>query len=207
MYFLQCGTPFIYQGQEIGMGNIRLKKVEDHKDVLTFNNYRLFSKTLHMSDEKFLDLSAKVNRENARTPVQWDDTENAGFTTGTPWFSVNENYHEINVAAQENDPDSLLNFYRQLTAYRKDNELVIYGKYKEYYRNSSDLYVYERRWKGEKLLVVCSFKEKPLHFKAPEQYDLSKGEIVLSNYKELSHKGNGFVTKPYEVRVYYFGKG
>ena len=206
MYFLQCGTPFIYQGQEIGMGNIRLKKVEDHKDVLTFNNYRLFSKTLHMSDEKFLDLSAKVNRENARTPVQWDDTENAGFTTGTPWFNVNENYHEINVAAQENDPDSLLNFYRQLIAYRKDNELVIYGKYKEFYPNSSELYVYERRWKGEKLLVVCSFKEKPVHFKAPEQYDLSKGEIVLSNYKDHPHKGNGFVTKPYEVRVYRFGR-
>ena len=204
MYFLQWGTPFIYQGQEIGMGNIKLDRVEDYKDVLTFNNYRLFKKLLHFSDEKFLELASKVSRENARTPVQWNSGENAGFTTGTPWFKVNENYKEINVEAQENDPDSLLNFYRKLNAFRRNNDLVVYGRYKEYYHSSSDLYVYSRKRKGERLLVVCSFREKPVRFKAPKDFDLSRGEIVFSNYKDLPHEGNGFVTKPYEVRVYHF---
>ncbi|MCR4614997.1 MAG: alpha-glucosidase [Clostridiales bacterium] len=204
MYLLQWGTPFIYQGQEIGMGNIRLDRVGDYKDVLTFNNYRLFSKLLHYSDEKFLDLAAKVSRENARTPVQWNSEKNAGFTTGEPWFKVNENYREINVEAQENDPDSLLNFYRKLIAYRRGNDLVVYGKYKEYYHSSSDLYVYERKRKNERLLVICSFREKPVKFKAPVNYDLSRGEVVFSNYKDCPIDGNGFVTKPYEVRVYHF---
>ena len=203
MYILQCGTPFIYQGQEIGMTNIKVDKVDDYKDVMTFNNWRLFKK-LGFSEKRYLKLASEVSRENARTPVQWNKSKNAGFTTGTPWFNINDNYKEINVEDAENDPDSLLNFYRKLINFRKGNELVIYGKYKEYYHANPNLYVYERVLDNEKLLVVCSFKEGSVKFKAPKGYDLSKGELVACNYKDAKIVDNGFVTKPYEVRVYKF---
>lgn len=203
MYMLQCGTPFIYQGQEIGMTNMNLKSVSECKDVSTFNNEKVFKK-LGMSDKAFLKLVNSVSRENARTPVQWNAQENAGFTSGTPWFGVNANYKEVNVEKEENDPNSLLNFYRKLIKFRKENDVVLYGKYKEYYPLSSSLYVYERRYGDKKLLVICSFKEKSVRFDAPKGYDLTKGELVLNNYSDNKIVNNGFVTKPYEVRVYLF---
>ena len=205
MYILQCGTPFIYQGQEIGMTNIRIDNVNDYKDVMTFNNYRLFKNILHLTEKQYLALSKRANRENARTPVQWDNSPNAGFTTGTPWFNINENYRQINVAEAESDPDSILNFYRKLINYRKGNELVIYGKYKEYFANRNDLYCYERVLNGEKLLVVCSFSEKNVKFTAPSGYKLSDGTLDITNYDNYTYKDNSFVMRPYEVRVYHFG--
>jgi len=203
MYIFQCGTPFIYQGQEIGMTNLNVKSVNEYKDVLTFNNWRLFKK-LGFSEKRFLKLASEVSRENARTPVQWNKEKNAGFTTGTPWFNINENYTEINVDDAEKDPDSILNFYRKLINYRKDNELVIYGKYKEYYHTNPNLYVYERVLNNERLLVVCSFRENSVKFTAPKGYNLEDGELVACNYSDNKIVKNGFVTKPYEVRVYKF---
>ncbi|MGN1348581.1 MAG: alpha-glucosidase [Acutalibacteraceae bacterium] len=206
MYILQCGTPFIYQGQEIGMTNIEVDRLSDYKDVMTFNNWRLFHNLLRYSEKKFLKLASQVSRENARTPVQWKNAENAGFTTGTPWFNVNKNYDTINVEDADKDPNSLLNFYRKLIHYRKGNELVIYGKYNELYKKSKDLYVYERVLDGERLLVVCSFTENGVRFTAPEGYELSKGELVISNYDTTPIFDNSFITRPYEVRVYHFAK-
>ncbi len=203
MYMLQCGTPFIYQGQEIGMTNVNLKRLDEFKDVLTFNNHNLFKK-LGYNEERFVNHANKVSRETARSPVQWSAEENAGFTTGTPWFNICDNYKEINVAEAEKDPDSMLHFYRKLIKFKKENEVAIYGKYKEYYAKSPSLYVYERVLGNEKLLIICSFKEKSIKFKAPAGYDLSKGELVLSNYNDNKIVNNGFVTKPYEVRVYKF---
>lgn len=203
MYMLQCGTPFIYQGQEIGMTNVNLKRLDEFKDVLTFNNYNLFKK-LGYNEERFVNHANKVSRETARSPVQWSAEENAGFTTGTPWFNICDNYKEVNVEEAEKDPNSILHFYRKLIKFKKENEVAIYGKYKEYYTNSSSLYVYERVLGNEKLLVICSFKENSVKFKAPSGYDLSKGELVLNNYSDNKIVNNGFVTKPYEVRVYKF---
>lgn len=203
MYMLQCGTPFIYQGQEIGMTNVNLTRLDEFKDVLTFNNHNLFKK-LGYNEERFVQHANKVSRETARSPVQWSAEENAGFTTGTPWFNICDNYKEINVEAADKDPDSILNFYRKLIKFKKENEVAIYGKYQEFYKNSSSLYVYERVLGNEKLLVVCSFKENSVKFKAPAGYDLTKGELVLSNYCDNKIVNNGFVTKPYEVRVYKF---
>ena len=203
MYMLQCGTPFIYQGQEIGMTNVNLSKLDEFKDVLTFNNVKLFKK-LGYNEERFVQHANKVSRETARSPVQWSAEENAGFTTGTPWFKICDNYKEINVETADKDPDSILNFYRKLIKFKKENEVAIYGKYQEFYKNSSSLYVYERVLGDEKLLVVCSFKENSVKFKAPAGYELSKGELVFSNYNDNKIVNNGFVTKPYEVRVYKF---
>ena len=203
MCYLQKGTPFIYQGQEIGMTNIELKSIDEFKDMMTFNNEKTFAK-LGIKGEKFLKMANAGSRENSRTPVQWDDSEYAGFSTVEPWFNLNENYKEINVAQAEADENSILNYYRKLLKFRKEHEVAIYGDYKEHYKNSDKLYVYERNLDGEKILVVCSFSEKSVIFEAPQGIDLSKGELVLANYKLTPVTNNSFVTRPYECRVYYF---
>ncbi len=203
MYMLQCGTPFIYQGQEIGMTNVELSRLNEFKDVLTFNNHNLFKK-LGYNEARFVNHANKVSRETARSPVQWSAEKNAGFTTGTPWFNICSNYKEVNVEEAEKDPNSMLHFYRKLIKFKKENKVAIYGKYKEYYPNSSSLYVYERVLNNEKILVICSFKENSVKFKAPAGYDLTKGELIFNNYSDNKIVNNGFVTKPYEVRVYKF---
>ena len=205
MYMFQCGTPFVYQGQEIGMTNIEIKHLYEYKDVMTFNNYNLFHKILHMSEARFCKLSSQVNRENARTPVQWSAEKNAGFTTADEaWFNINPNYKEINVEAAEKDPNSLLHYYRKLIKFRKENEVVIYGDFKQYYKNSNKLFVYERNYEGKKLLVICSFSAEPVKFAAPEGIDLADGKLVINTYDVLEPAKNEFVTKPYEARVYLF---
>ncbi len=203
MCYLQKGTPFIYQGQEIGMTNIELKSIDEFKDMMTFNNQKTFAK-LGIKGDKFLKMANAGSRENSRTPVQWDDSDFAGFSTVEPWFNLNENYKEINVAQAEVDENSILNYYRKLLKFRKEHEVAIYGDYKEHYKNSDKLYVYERNLDGEKILVVCSFSEKSVNFQAPDGIDLSKGELVLANYKLTPLTNNSFVTRPYECRVYYF---
>ena len=203
MCYLQKGTPFIYQGQEIGMTNIELKSIDEFKDMMTFNNQKTFAK-IGIKGEKFLKMANAGSRENSRTPVQWDDSAYAGFSTVEPWFNLNENYKEINVAQAETDENSILNYYRKLLKFRKEHEVAIYGDYKEHYKNSDKLFVYERNLDGEKILVVCSFSEKSVNFEAPSGIDLSKGELVLANYKLTPVTNNSFVTRPYECRVYYF---
>lgn len=203
MYMCQCGTPFIYQGQEIGMTNLGLDNIDDYVDVSTKNNYGVAKAIL--GEKKAIELAKYASRDNARTPVQWSGEKNAGFTTADkPWFFINENYKEINVAAQENDPDSILNFYRKVIKFRKEHEVCIYGDYKEHLKESRELFVYERNYEGKRMLVICSFTEKPVYFKAPEGFDLKKGELALCNYKYPALSDNSFKTKPYEVRVYLF---
>lgn len=202
-YIFQCGTPFIYQGQEIGMTNIELDSFEKFKDVVTFNNYRLFKK-FGFSDEKILKLANRVSRENSRTPMQWSDKEYAGFSTVEPWFSLNPNYKEINVEEDEKNPDSILNYYRKLLKLRKENELIVYGKYNEYCKSNKYIYAFERVYEGKRMLVINSFTDKQVTIKAPAVYDLKKGKLLISNYNTAPLTGNGFVTRPYETRVYLF---
>ncbi len=120
MCYLQKGTPFIYQGQEIGMTNIELKSIDEFKDMMTFNNQKTFAK-IGIKGEKFLKMANAGSRENSRTPVQWDDSDYAGFSTVEPWFNLNENYKEINVAQAEADENSILNYYRKLLKFRKEH--------------------------------------------------------------------------------------
>lgn len=143
------------------------------------------------------------SRDSARTPMQWDDTVNAGFTAGTPWFYVNDNYREINVEAQEHDPDSLLNFYRRAIALRKRLPVVREGKYRDCCPLAGSLYLYTREMKGQRLLVACSFTERPLVVTPPKGYDFSKGRLVLQNYP-VADPAIPFQTRPYETRVYLF---
>lgn len=202
MYMLQRGTPFIYQGQEIGMLNLRLPSVNMYQDVMTKNNARIASRLL--PKRQVLKLVQKSSRDSARTPMQWTDEKNAGFSTGVPWFFVNENYKQINVREQENDPDSILNFYRKLIKFRKEHPVALYGDYRELRPEDKNLYVYERSLNGQRLLVICSFTAEQLRFEAPEGVDLTEGVAVLSNYDFNFVIANGFTTRPYELRVYLF---
>lgn len=204
MYMLQQGTPFVYQGQEIGMTNIRLNCVDDYVDCFVKNNYKTAREKMHLPKKLCDELAFKSTRDNSRTPVQWSSAENAGFTLGTPWFYINPNYKEINVEAEDKDPDSILNHYRALIKFKKENDVAIYGDYKEHYRNSDKLYVYERNYQGKRLLVINSFTEDNVAFEAPKGFDLEKGTPILCNYKNPTVQGNGFKTRPYETRVYLF---
>jgi len=201
MYVLQSGTPFIYQGQEIGMTNTELDSLEKFKDVVTFNNQKLFAK-LGINEARFLKIANRRSRENARTPMQWSAAANGGFSAAEPWFAVNPNYTEINVEAAEADPGSILHFYRALLRFRKENPFVIYGEYAEHYKNSRSLYVYSRAGEGQTLLVVCSFTEKPVQFSAPRGFDLTRAKQVFGNYAQPAAQSNTFITRPYECRVY-----
>ena len=200
MYILQRGTPFIYQGQEIGMVNNPLPELSMYKDVMTHNNARLLSKLL--PKKKVLEIIQQRTRENARTPLQWSDAKHAGFSTEEPWFPINDNYHELNVQAQEEDPNSLLNFYRKLLRFRKESPVALYGEYIEYMPEDKNFYVYERRLNGERLLVICAFTAQQLRFEAPAHIELDHWTLELSNYDYCFAIGNGFTIRPYEVRVY-----
>ena len=202
-YLFQRGTPFVYQGQEIGMLNTPLGSLDEYKDIMTHNNARI-ARSLGLGKKSVLKLAQKASRDNARTCMQWSDAPNAGFTEGSPWFVVNGNYRKINVESQQNDPDSLLNFYRDALQFRRDNPVVVYGDYVEHLPKSRELFVYERNLAGKKLLVICSYSEKPVRFDAPEGIHLDEGKQVFGNYENNFVISNGFTTRPYEMRVYLF---
>lgn len=202
-YLFQRGTPFVYQGQEIGMLNTPLGSLDEYKDIMTHNNARI-ARSLGLGKGTVLKLAQKASRDNARTCMQWSSAPNAGFTEGSPWFVVNGNYREINVESQQNDPDSLLNFYRDALQFRRNNPVVVYGDYVEHLPKSRELFVYERNLAGKKLLVICSYSEKPVRFDAPEGIHLDEGKQVFGNYENNFVISNGFTTRPYEMRVYLF---
>ena len=184
------------------MTNLRLESVNLYEDVMTHNSARVASKFLPR--KHVLRMVQEGCRDSARTPMQWSDAQYAGFSTAVPWFYVNDNYEKINVAAQEDDPNSLLNFYRKLLRFRKETPVALWGDYKEHRPEDKKLYVYERRYQGQRLLVVCSFTADQVRFDAPEGVWLSEGECVLSNYDMNFVIANGFTTRPYELRVYLF---
>ena len=194
-YLFQQGTPFIYQGQELGMTNWRPDDPEMYEDVQTRWQYE--NTALKKTPQQRLERLWRSSRDSARTPVQWDDTENAGFTTGKPWFYVNQNYKQINAAKQDADPNSLLNFYRKAIALRKSLNVVKNGTYKDHFFMSSKRYVYSRDDGKQKLLVMCSFSKKELPVRVPTGFDLNKAKLVLQSYPDAWEK-----LQPYEARVY-----
>ena len=139
----------------------------------------------------------RSSRDSARTPVQWDESENAGFTTGKPWFYVNQNHKEINAAQQEADPNSLLNFYRKAIALRKALPVVKDGTYKDHFFMSGKRYVYSRDNGKQKILVMCSFSKQEIPLRVPAGFDLGKAKLVLQSYPDVKNN-----LQPYEARVY-----
>ena len=201
MYFLK-GTPFIYQGQEIGMTNLNVDSLEDFVDLETHNVLKLM-KSLPLS-KKYIDKSIRNgSRDNARTPMQWDNTTNAGFTSSTPWLMVNNNYKAINVEKSIKDDNSILNYYKKLIKiYKKYSYFVREGEYKDLYPNSSKLFAYERRKDNELLLVVSNFSNKPKKIRLLKKYKGYRPELLLNNYKHLDEKE----LKPYQSILIHLKK-
>ena len=201
-YMLQQGTPFIYQGQEIGMTNLRLPRLDMYVDVMLKNNCRIASKILPQS--LVLKLAQNSCRDSARTPMQWTGGPWAGFSETRPWFYVNENYHSVNVEAEEADPDSLLNFYRELIAFRKSEPVILRGSYTELLPQSPNFYVYCREYESRKILVIASLVAKETYFTCPEGFNLADGELIFKNHDLNVCVNNAFTARPYELRVYLF---
>ena len=198
-YLFLKGTPFVYQGQEIGMTNWYPEDPSMYEDVQTRWQYN--NVATKKSPEKRLQRLWHGSRDSSRTPVQWDNTKHAGFSEHEPWFYVNENYKEINVKDQENDKESVLNFYRKAIKVRKELSVVKDGNYKEYNKSSSKVYTYSREDSKQKILVICSYYDKATKLNIPKGFDLKTGKLVLSNYDNFS-----LVLKPYETRVYVWEK-
>ncbi|ALC92160.1 oligo-1,6-glucosidase [Bacillus sp. FJAT-18017] len=204
MYFFMKGTPFIYQGQEIGMTNVQFPSIEDYNDVGMRNYYRIETEK-GRSHEEIMEFIWKHGRDNARTPMQWDSSHLAGFTAADKtWFGINPNYTKINVASQLDDKDSILHFYKELIRLRKENKLFVYGKYHLYYPNHPKLFVYTRTLGRQKAIILCNVHGTPSRFKMPAAIRYKKSELILNNYPVQGKKlPKEFTMKPFETRVYF----
>ena len=197
LHMLQ-GTPYIYQGEELGMTNYPFQRPSDFRDIESVNAYREWCSEGRLSHEVFWPCITFKSRDNARTPVQWDDSPHAGFTTGTPWIAVNPNYTEINAKAETANPDSVFHYYKKLIALRKAYPVVVYGKYEMMMEDSEELYVYTRAFEKESLLVVCSFCDHDTNFTLPAEF--AGASCLICNVE--NEYGNPKMTlKPYEAFV------
>lgn len=195
------GTPYIYQGEEIGMTNVKFKDIEDYKDIEILNMYKEKS-SLGIDKETLMKAIYTKGRDNARTPMQWDSSENAGFTEGTPWIKLNPNYKEINVEQAIKDKDSVFYYYQKLIKLRKENEIIVYGDVKLILEEDESIFAYIRTLGNEKLLVIFNFYENEVVFKLEEKLGYSYAELLISNYKVENNDIENIVLKPYEARVY-----
>lgn len=190
------GTPYVYQGEELGMTNTVFNSVDDFRDLESINAYReLVESGLYSAEDMFPKIAHK-SRDNARTPMQWDASENAGFTAGTPWIAVNPNYKKVNVADQLKREDSVFNYYKKLIRLRKENEIIVYGNYELLLPEDENIFAYVRTLDNQKLLVVCNFS------KTEQKFDFSgyeNAKVLISNYNRDVRKDG--ILKPYEATV------
>lgn len=197
-YFLLRGIPFIYQGQEIGMTNCPFE-LEDIDDIMTLDNYR-YAVACGFPEEKAFAGCARESRDNARTPMQWSDAENAGFTTGKPWLKVNPNYPEINVARQEKEYGSVLNFYRRLLCFRKSEEyrdLLTYGTFEPMYEDQERIFAFKRTLGKQCLTVICNESSAERFLTLKEDYE----EVVFVNLPQVTRIGDNLILHPYQLIV------
>ena len=183
MQFMLRGLPFIYQGQEIGMENVNFTSMDQIDDISTRDQYKVAIEAGLSPEEAFAAVK-HYSRDNSRTPFQWDDSKNAGFTTGTPWLMVSPDYKRINAASQINDPDSLLSYYKKLTALRKNpeySETVVYGKTVPYLPEVEKLMAFKRVSDNQTLLVLGNFQTKPQTVKLPSNCK----KVVLNNVENV----------------------
>ncbi|MCZ0754915.1 glycoside hydrolase family 13 protein [Anoxybacillus sp. J5B_2022] len=197
------GTPYIYQGEELGMTNVRFPSVDDYRDIETLNMY---NERIVENGEDPKTIMEKIyykGRDNARTPMQWDDSEHAGFTTGTPWIQVNPNYKEINAKVAMEDPNSVFHYYKKLIQLRKQHDIIVYGTYDLILEDDPLIYAYTRTLGKEKLVVITNFSSETPIFRLPEHITYSAKQLLISNY-DVDEKEDLYEIRlrPWEARVY-----
>ena len=195
------GTPYIYQGEELGMTNVPFKDISDFRDLDSINAWHELVGQGVFTEEEMIKYLRYKSRDNARTPFQWDDTENAGFTTGWPWIMVNPNYKEINAKDQLEREDSVFRYYQELIRLRKENEIIVYGSYDLLLPEDKELYVYTRTLGNEKLLVICNFYGNTRTLELPDGWTEENSELLIGNYGDISCIKNTVTVRPYEAFV------
>lgn len=198
------GTPYIYQGEELGMTNVDFKEIEEYRDIESINAFHELTGAGRVSEEEMLRYLRAKSRDHARTPMQWDDTENAGFTSGTPWIKVNPNYTEISAKREVGDPESVYSFYKKLIELRKTHKVIVYGTYEPLLPDDENLFVFTRRSEKELLLTICNFTENPAAFTFPDEFTQNHGTLLISNLSG-GDESDTITLRPYEARVYKKG--
>lgn len=195
------GTPYIYQGEEIGMPNPDFTSIDQYRDVESLNAYEEM-KEAGKSEEEILAILQQKSRDNARTPMQWSADENAGFTTGTPWIPVPDHYKEINVENVMQQSDSIFEHHQNLISLRKKYDIITHGDYTLLFEEHQEIFAYTREWQDEVLLVVSNFYDNDVTV----QFDFDEGDILLSNYRDSSNNLSDLSLRPYESVVYHIKK-
>lgn len=192
------GTPYTYYGDELGMTNIDMPTIEEYVDIAAIGDYKkAMAKGQDM--DRFMEVLNYSSRENSRTPMQWNDTENAGFTTGTPWKKVNPNYTEINVAAQDQDPNSVLNHFRKMTKLRNDHLVLVYGAYDMLLEEHEQVYAYTRTLEDRQLLVLLNFSDQGATATLPD--GVTASEVLINNYEANPVQGSEVNLAPYQAVI------
>lgn len=194
------GTPYVYQGEELGMCNAYFDDLADYRDIESLNAYRELTETCGVSHEEMMGYLKRVSRDNARTPMQWDDSKNAGFTTGTPWIKVNPNYIHVNAKQQVGNPDSVFSYYQKLIRLRHENEIIVYGDYELLEPENEELFIYTRTLGGERLMVLCNFTDRDVVIPASVTGQITDAQIMICNYVGKMES----LLRPYEARVYRY---
>ncbi|NFE95016.1 glycoside hydrolase family 13 protein [Clostridium botulinum] len=201
MYFMQQGTPFIYQGQELGMTNVKFENISKYDDIKSIN---IFNERIEsgVSKEEALKEIWAISRDNSRTPMQWDASENAGFSKNKPWIDINSNYKEINVESELKNPNSVLNFYKKMIDIKKNSETLSYGEYKLILDEDENIYSYMRILGNKKYIIICNLSDNENLYKY-EKETLIFEKLILSNYGVNKHDEiNSINLKPWECRLY-----
>lgn len=189
------GTPYYYNGDELGMTNAGFTKISDYRDMPLLNEYK-HQQNIHGDMKKFMQQIQFSSRDNGRTPFQWDSSYQAGFTTGTPWIQTNKNYTYLNEAAEDRDSSSVLTYFRKMVTFRKSHPVLVYGKYQLLEKMNPDLYIYTRELNGKKLLVILNFKSQKIDL--PSDIVLQNASLLLDNYRIHQERS----LQPYEARIY-----
>lgn len=199
MTHFQKGTPYVYQGEELGMTNAYMENIADYRDIESLNAYKELTTKENIPAKTVMGYIKAVGRDNARTPMQWDASDNGGFTSGTPWLQVNKNYKTINAAAQVNDPDSVFAYYKKLIALRHTNEVMVNGVYDVLIPDHPQIYAYTRTLGDKQLLVLCNDSEKEVGVPTEIEEKIAGAQgILIQNYKDVK----AGVLRPYEAVVY-----
>lgn len=194
------GTPYVYQGEELGMTNAYFDKLEDYRDIESINFFTELTEAGIMTPEYMMKCLMLRSRDNARTPMQWNDSAQGGFTSGEPWIRINPNYKEINAAQQLGDPDSVFHYYQKLIRLRKEKDIIVYGSFEALCRDDDKIFAYTRKLDQKKLLTVCNFSDQDAEMEIPEEF--AGAQCLITNLGRTVFDRN-FVLRPYEAFVLY----
>ena len=201
------GTPYVYQGEEIGMTNVPFSDIGDYRDIETLNFYRKAVEDMGLDPSRVMSVIQARSRDNARTPMQWDAGPNAGFTSGTPWIRINPNHADINVERDRADPDSILHYYRRLIRLRREHPVIVHGRYDLLLDDHEQIYAYTRTLENERLLVILNFSAGAPVFELPGHIDATNRTLLIHNYPaDQAGDIRRLTLRPYEARVYRIGR-